>query len=96
MRRNGKKYLEKENIFLVEEKKNEEGKGKGGNHNRRQPGEYSAICLFEGLKIEGRDLQYYLSHLSSPGMPFAMSLLFHYTINVYNYTCVYVFMWFAM
>ena len=30
-------YLEKENIFLVEEKKN--GEGKGGNHNRRQLGE---------------------------------------------------------
>ena len=22
-----------------------------------RPGEYGAICLFEGLKIEGRDLQ---------------------------------------
>ena len=24
-----------------------------------RPGEYGAICLFEGLKIEGRDLQYH-------------------------------------
>ena len=23
-----------------------------------RPGEYGAICLFEGLKIEGRDLHY--------------------------------------
>ena len=29
-------------------------------------GEYSAICLFEGWKIEGRDLQLFYFHVYAP------------------------------
>ena len=56
-KRRGKvgKFLEKEMIFLVAEKKKRKRKEDiiwrtkiNGNSNRRQPGEYSAICLFEG------------------------------------------------
>ena len=91
-----RKMLERENIFYG-------GKEKRRRKRRKLFGEQKLMVTLNDdnrvnivqsafSKVKNRRqriaiLSAALSQLSSPGMPLAMSLLFHYTINVYMYLC---------